>query len=100
MIPSPETQTKVFAVPRSIAMFFLDKTMLLKLKGIGRVRGRKLFNNGIRTLGDVKKAELVTLGQLIGKNVAEDLKKQLGEKTIEVKPNKRKGQIALEDYGE
>ncbi len=73
---------------------------LLKLKGIGRVRGRKLFNNGIRTLGDVKKAELVTLGQLIGKNVAEDLKKQLGEKTIEVKPNKRKGQIALEDYGE
>ena len=73
---------------------------LLKLKGIGRVRGRKLFANGIRSIGDVKNADIMTLGQLVGKGIAEDLKKQLGEKTIEVKPNKRKGQIALEDYGE
>jgi helicase len=75
---------------------------LLKLKGIGRVRARKLFNTGIKDLGDIKSADITTLSQLIGKAVALDIKKQVGEdleKEI-VPEGKRKGQISLKDYGE
>jgi len=75
---------------------------LLKLKGIGRVRARKLYNTGIKDLGDIKSADITTLSQLIGKAVALDIKKQVGEdleKEI-VPEGKRKGQISLKDYGE
>lgn len=75
---------------------------LLRLKGIGRIRARILYNNRIRDLGDVKKAELSTLSQLIGKTLALDIKSQLGEELseekVKVRENKRKGQINLEDF--
>jgi helicase len=73
---------------------------LLKLKGIGRVRARKLYFNKIKTIGDVKKAELGTLIQILGRNVALNVKEQVGQKfdNIKVKQNKRKGQISLNDY--
>ncbi|MBA3064112.1 hypothetical protein FP803_01605 [Candidatus Woesearchaeota archaeon] len=73
---------------------------LLKLKNIGRVRARKLYFNKIKTIGDVKKAELGTLVQILGKNIALDVKEQVGQsfKNIKVKENKRKGQISLKDY--
>ncbi|MBI5880871.1 hypothetical protein HZB90_01945 [archaeon] len=75
---------------------------LLRLIGIGRVRARKLYNAGIRDLGEIKKADITSLTQLIGKSIALDIKKQVGEdleKAI-VPENKRKGQISLRDYGE
>ncbi|MBR9700923.1 hypothetical protein GOV11_03600, partial [Candidatus Woesearchaeota archaeon] len=69
---------------------------------IGRVRARKLISNGIRTLGDVKKAEFTTLRQLIGPGVAKNIKDQVGVKVspedLKVRPRKRKGQISLEDF--
>lgn len=73
---------------------------LLKLAGIGRVRARKLFNNKIRTIEDVKKADVVLLSQLIGKGIAATVKKQVGQdgEKIVVRENKRKGQISLGDY--
>ena len=73
---------------------------LLKLKNIGRVRARKLYFNKIKTIGDVKKAEIGTLVQILGKNIALDVKEQVGQsfKNIKVKENKRKGQISLNDY--
>jgi len=73
---------------------------LLKLKNIGRVRARKLYFNKIKTIGDVKKAELGTLVQILGKNIALDVKEQVGQsfKNIKIKQNKRKGQISLNDY--
>lgn len=75
---------------------------LLKLENIGRVRARKLYSHGIKDVGDVKKANIVTLAQLIGKNVAINIKEQVGEKVkkedIEIKENKRKGQISLMDF--
>ena len=49
---------------------------LLKLRQVGRARARKLFNAGIRNVGDVKKADLTTLQQLIGKKIAENIMKQ------------------------
>lgn len=75
---------------------------LLKLKGIGRIRARKLFSNGIRDLGDVKKAEVTILAQLIGKTIALDIKKQVGQdldaEKVQVSPTKRKGQISLDKF--
>ncbi|MFH1072517.1 MAG: helicase-related protein [Nanoarchaeota archaeon] len=75
---------------------------LLRLRNIGRVRARILFKNKIKTLSDVREADITTLGQLLGKNIAIDIKKQVGQdysaEKIKVKENKRKGQINLMDY--
>ncbi|MBU1201540.1 MAG: hypothetical protein KJ583_01965 [Nanoarchaeota archaeon] len=76
---------------------------LLKLKGVGRVRARKMYNNKLQNLTDIKNVDITTLSQLIGKSVAISIKKQLGQefdpKKVVVKENKRKGQISLKDYG-
>ncbi len=75
---------------------------LLRLRGVGRVRGRALHRNGIRTLEDVREADLTRLRALVGNALARDLKEQVGIKVapedVQVKPKKRKGQIALHDY--
>ncbi|MGV8141671.1 MAG: helicase-related protein [Candidatus Woesearchaeota archaeon] len=75
---------------------------LLQLKNIGRIRARKMFDNRIRDIGDVKKADFVLLSQLLGKTVALDIKRQVGQELSEDKiktpENKRKGQINLDDY--
>ncbi len=75
---------------------------LLRLKGVGRVRGRALYKNGIRTLDDLRTAEVSALRALVGNALAIDLKDQVGIKVapedVQVKSNKRKGQIALGDY--
>lgn len=71
---------------------------LLKLKGIGRVRARRMFRNGIKDLGGVKKADIATLSQVLGKKVAMDVKKQMGELIKEVPQGRRKGQLGLGKY--
>ncbi|MBI5397849.1 hypothetical protein HZB03_00130 [Candidatus Woesearchaeota archaeon] len=73
---------------------------LLKLQGIGRVRARKIYNNGIKDIGDVKRADVTQLAQLLGKAVALDVKKQVGDDIIRnmVPEHKRKGQISLLHY--
>ncbi len=75
---------------------------LLKLIGIGRVRARTLFNNKIRSIEDVKKADILFLSQLIGKATALAVKQQVGQEfraeKVQVRENKRKGQISLKDY--
>ena len=55
---------------------------LIRLKGVGRVRARKMWSANIRSLADVKKAPLPALARLIGDKVAEDVKRQLGEEII------------------
>lgn len=73
---------------------------LLKLDGIGRVRARKLYNNRIRELEDVRKADVMALVQILGKQTAISIKKQVGQDIDKEKipEGKRKGQISLEDY--
>ena len=70
------------------------------MKNIGRVRARKLFSNRIRTIGDVKTADVTMLVQILGKAVALDVKKQVGQdiEKAKVPEGKRKGQISLDDY--
>ncbi|PIY59842.1 ski2-like helicase, partial [Candidatus Woesearchaeota archaeon CG_4_10_14_0_8_um_filter_47_5] len=50
---------------------------LLRLKGVGRVRARRLYTNKIKTLKDVREASLMTLSQILGKGIAEQVKKQV-----------------------
>jgi len=77
---------------------------LLRLKNIGRIRARKLFNNKIKGIEDVKKADLGLLTQLVGKQIALSIKKQVGEdlreEKVQVKETKRKGQTSIARYDE
>ncbi|MEK6900552.1 MAG: helix-hairpin-helix domain-containing protein, partial [Nanoarchaeota archaeon] len=68
---------------------------LLKLKGIGRIRARKLYLNGIKNVGDLKKVDTATLSQLLGKAVADSVKKQVGEEVLEISKGARKGQTSI-----
>ncbi|MBT3835946.1 hypothetical protein HOD05_01265 [Candidatus Woesearchaeota archaeon] len=71
---------------------------LLKLKGIGRMRARKMYMNGLKDLGDLKKIDLVSLSQILGKAVSTSIKKQLGEDVVVVPAGKLKGQLSLEKF--
>jgi helicase len=50
---------------------------LVKLRGIGRVRARKLFGSGLRTLNDLRKVPEPSLERVIGAKVARKIKEQL-----------------------
>ncbi len=69
---------------------------LLKLKGIGRIRARRLYTAGIRDLGDVKNIDGTSLSQILGKAIAEDIQKQVGvDAVVEIPKGTRKGQLSL-----
>lgn len=69
---------------------------LCELRGIGRVRGRKLFQAGITGIGDVKRVEIEKLGAILGEGIALQLKRHLGEK-VDVKKSAPKKQLTLFD---
>jgi len=52
---------------------------LVKIKGIGRIRARKLYNNGIKTLGDLSKIPVKKLAEIdkIGSTLADNIKSQI-----------------------
>jgi helicase len=53
---------------------------LVKLEGVGRVRGRILFNSGYKTINDIKNARLEDLTglPLVGPRLAKKIKEQVG----------------------
>ena len=71
---------------------------LLKLKGIGRVRARKLFKAGIKDIKTVKKASPTDLVQLVGTKVALSIKEQVGQKITEIPKGRRKGQTSITKF--
>lgn len=73
---------------------------LLKLEQIGRVRARRLYYNKIRSIKDVREADFMKLVQILGRNIALKVKKQVGQDfdKMKVREGKRKGQISLRDY--
>jgi helicase len=54
---------------------------LVSLKGVGRVRGRSLFNEGFRTINDLRGIPLKRISEVktIGEGVAKSIKNQIGE---------------------
>ena len=72
---------------------------LLQLKNVGRVRARRLVNNRILTIADIKRTDTATLAQILGSGkLALDVKNQLGQEVKEIKPGKRKGQTSISKY--
>lgn len=71
---------------------------LLRLRGIGRIRARKLYSHGIKDLGDVKSKDITTLAQLLGKTLAENVKQQVDQEVKEVPKGRRIGQLSLNKY--
>ncbi|MFB5630372.1 MAG: DEAD/DEAH box helicase [Nitrosopumilaceae archaeon] len=56
-----------------------DLVELVKIKGIGRVRARKLYNHGIKSLDDLSKISVKKLAEIdkIGSTLADNIKLQL-----------------------
>ena len=56
-----------------------DLVELVKIKGIGRIRARKLHNQGIKTLEDLSKISVKKLAEIdkIGSTLADNIKSQL-----------------------
>ena len=52
---------------------------LVRLKGIGRMRSRKLFNSGLDSLDKLRKVPIERLSGIVGVKVANEIKRQLGE---------------------
>ncbi|MDO8538071.1 MAG: DEAD/DEAH box helicase [archaeon] len=81
-----------------------ELVLLTELKGIGRVRGRRLFNAGFKRISDLKQANIVDLARILGQQVAVSLKQQLGEKNIsketlnEIKLIEKQGQSDLTQF--
>lgn len=67
---------------------------LVKLRGIGRFRARKLFKAGFKNIKELKEAGIRELAVLVGAKVAMNIKEQLGQKTERIEEVK-KGQIEL-----
>lgn len=49
----------------------------VSLKGVGRVRARKLYHSGLKKLSDLKSAEFATLSRIVGDSMAIKIKEQL-----------------------
>ena len=79
---------------------------LVKLRGIGRVRARILFNSGIKTIDDIKKVQFSRLKGLpqIGSKLALNIKEQVGiyERRLNLNNSRAKNEIkkqrALTDF--
>ena len=78
---------------------------LVRLEGIGRVRARILYNSGLKTIKDLKRAPLEKLTRLpmIGPKVAKKIKEQVGgfvksEEWKKLKKAKTSEQRALTEY--
>jgi helicase len=79
---------------------------LVELKGVGRVRARRLFNAKYRSVRDLENASLGDLVRILGPGIAASVKKQLGQevdkqelKKARLKESPR-GQTTLGEYSE
>lgn len=60
---------------------------LVRFKGVGRVRARKLYDDGITSNSDIRDASFNHLKNLVGKRTAERLKNEVGQENIFDKEN-------------
>jgi len=55
-----------------------DLMELVMIRDIGRVRARKLYSAGFKTINDLKKADVVVIAKLIGSKTASKLFAEIG----------------------
>ena len=53
---------------------------LVKIRGIGRVRARRLYKAGFKNVSSLKKASPERLGELLGPKTAKKIMEQIGTK--------------------
>jgi len=56
---------------------------LIGLRGVGRVRARKLYNAGFGSQAELKRADIAVLSKLVGPGIALKIHQQLGVDTVE-----------------
>lgn len=74
---------------------------ITKMKNVGRVRARALHDNGLRTIADLREADVEKLARIptIGQSLAIQLKRDLGQESeAKAKENEQSGQKALSDF--
>jgi len=69
---------------------------LVELRGIGRVRARKLLRASIKSVRDLEKTPFSDLTRVLGPKIAESVKKQLGQKTPGETRERKSQQAMLE----
>jgi len=80
----PEAHAQMMPIVKRIANGVREELLeLVKLRNIGRVRSRILFDNGIRDIAGVRLASVEQLASLpgIGQKLAIQLKQELGQKS-------------------
>jgi len=70
---------------------------LIQIRGIGRVRARKLFDSGIRDMVELRVSEPARVAKIIGTKVAIKVLKQIG--TTPPQEEKLEEQRKLQDFG-
>jgi len=55
---------------------------LIRIEGIGKVRARKLYNYGIKTIEQLRKIPLATLAIILGPKIAENVKRIVGDENL------------------
>jgi helicase len=76
---------------------------IVKLEGIGRVRGRTMYNAGYKTIEDIRHAKMDDLISLLGSGLAKKVKEQVGgfvkkEKWEQLEKGEEWKQKALTEY--
>ena len=71
---------------------------LVKIRGVGRARARMLFNRGYKSLEKIRSAPVTAIAQVVGPNIAKDIKRQLSGPEKEKSSVTDDGATSLEQY--
>lgn len=81
-----------------------DILSLIQLKNIGRIRARRMYQNGIKQIDDLKRIPLKRLVELLGPKIAKSVKEEIGglveEQEWKSLDKPEKEQKALTDFVE
>jgi helicase len=74
---------------------------IAKMRNVGRVRARALYENKVRTIAELREADVEKLARIptIGQSLAVQLKRELGQESeAKAKEMEWSGQKALSDF--
>jgi helicase len=82
LVPYMKTDTSLKRVFKDLQMRIKhgikeELMPLVAIKGVGRVRARKLYNSGLKDKEALKRAGAKKLGELIGSKVAENILREI-----------------------
>ncbi len=82
LIDTKENATKMRKMRKRLKHGVKEELLgLVELRHIGRVRARRLYRAGIRSISDLKKVDIKDLARILGTGIAEKVKAQLKQKS-------------------